>query len=49
MEFCTMENNPIDLQPIPLPKLLFDRSATVFEALKTRKTSRNIGANLIPL
>ena len=37
------------MQPIPLPTPLFDRSATVFEALQTRKTSRTIGAKPIPL
>jgi nitroreductase len=50
MEYCIMENTKMkDLQPIPLPKPLFDRSGTVFEALKTRKTSRAIGAKPIPL
>jgi len=45
-----MENTKIkNLQPIPLPKPLFERSTTVFEALKTRRTSRTIGAKPIPL
>jgi nitroreductase len=45
-----MENIKIkDLQPIPLPKPVFDRSETVFEALKTRKTSRTISEKPIPL
>jgi len=45
-----MENNKIkDLQPIPLPKPLFDCSGTVFEALKTRSTSRTIGTKPISL
>ena len=37
------------MQPIPLPKPLFDRSATVFEALETRHTSRTISPKPIPL
>jgi nitroreductase len=37
------------MQPIPLPKPLFNRSATVFEALKTRRTSRTISAKPLPL
>ena len=41
-----METN---LQPIPLPQPLFDRSATVFEALQIRRTSRSISAKPIPL
>ena len=45
-----MKNTKIkDLQLIALPKPLFDRSGTVFEALKTRSTSRTIGAKPIPL
>ena len=45
-----MENTKIeDLQPIPLPKPLFERSATVYKALKTRRTCRTIGAKPIPL
>ena len=44
-----MENNQIELQPIPLPQPVFNRSASVFEALKIRQTSRNIGAKPIPL
>ncbi len=44
-----MENSQIDLQPIPLPKPLFDRSGTVFEALKARRTSRTISDKPIPL
>lgn len=38
-----------DLQPITLPEPLFDHCATVFEALKTRRTSRAIGERPIPL
>ena len=45
MENIKMKN----LQPISLPKPVFDRSATVFEALKTRRTSRTIGDKPIPL
>ena len=38
-----MRSNKIgDLKPIPLPKPVFARCGTVFEALKTRKTSRVI-------
>jgi len=37
------------MQPIPLPKPLFDRSGTVYDALKIRKTSRTISAKPIPL
>jgi nitroreductase len=44
-----MKNSQIDLQPILLPKPLFDHSDTVFEALRTRSTSRTIGAKPIPL
>jgi nitroreductase len=44
-----MKSSPIDLQPIPFPKPVFDGSATVYEALKTRSTSRSIGAKPIPL
>ena len=45
-----MKNTKIkDLQPIALPKPVFDRSGTVFEALKTRRTSRTISAKPIPL
>ena len=45
-----MKNTKIkDLQPIALPNPLFDRSGTVFEALKTRLTSRTIGAKPISL
>jgi SagB-type dehydrogenase family enzyme len=49
MEFCIMEKSPIDLQPILLPKPLFNGSATVYEALKIRSTSRRIAAKPIPL
>ena len=38
-----------DLQPITLPKPVFDRCLTVFEALKIRRTSRAIGDRKIPL
>ena len=45
-----MENNKInDLLPVSLPKPVFDRCGTVFEALKARQTSRTIGAKPIPL
>ncbi|MGD0879746.1 MAG: nitroreductase family protein [Anaerolineales bacterium] len=45
-----MENTKInELQPILLPKPLFDHPGTVFEALKNRRTSRTIGAKPIPL
>ena len=45
-----MENTKMkDLQPISLPQPLFDSTATVHEALKTRRTSRTIGAKPIPL
>jgi nitroreductase len=49
MEFCMMEKSPIDLQPILLPKPLFDHPGTVYEALKIRSTSRAIAAKPIPL
>jgi len=50
LEYCIMEKTKIeDLHPIAFPKPLFDRSGTVFEALKTRRTSRTIGAKPIPL
>jgi hypothetical protein len=38
-----------DLQPIMLPDPVFDGSKTVFEALKTRQTSRAIGDKPISL
>jgi SagB-type dehydrogenase family enzyme len=38
-----------DLQPVPLPKPVFDRCGTVFEALKTRRTSRVISDKKISL
>jgi len=38
-----------DLQPIGLPEPIFDRSLTVFEALKARRTSRAISAKKISL
>jgi len=45
-----MKNTKIkDLQPIALSKPLFDRAGTVFEALKTRRTSRTISDKPIPL
>jgi len=37
------------MQPSPLPKPLIDRSATVFEALETRRTSRTIRARPVPV
>jgi Nitroreductase family len=48
--YCNMENTKIgNLQPIPLPKPLFDHSGPVFAALQIRSTSRTIGAKPIPL
>ncbi|MGD0610459.1 MAG: nitroreductase family protein [Anaerolineales bacterium] len=45
-----MKNSKIrDLQPIPLPKPVFVRYGTVFEALKTRRTSRAINDKRISL
>ncbi len=45
-----METNEIgNLNPILLPKPLFDGSTQVFAALQTRSTSRTIGAKPIPL
>ena len=45
-----MKNTQIgNLQPISLPKPLFNHSATVFESLQSRSTSRAIGAKPIPL
>ena len=41
--------NHLKMQLIPLPKPLFDRSATVFEALQTRRTSRTISAEPLSL
>ncbi|HYA87104.1 MAG TPA: nitroreductase family protein [Nitrospirota bacterium] len=38
-----------DLQPILLPKPVFDRCLTIFEALKVRRTSRAIGGRKISL
>src|SRR5271157_2518418 len=38
-----------DLQLIILLKPVFERGGTVFEALKTRRTSRSISAKKIPL
>jgi nitroreductase len=50
MEYYIMKNIEIgNLQPILLPKPLFDGSASVFAALQTRSTSRTIGAKPIPL
>jgi SagB-type dehydrogenase family enzyme len=40
---------PADLQPIPLPKPVFGKSRTVFEAFWKRRTSRSIGGRAIPL
>ena len=45
-----MKKNPTkDLQPIALLEPVFDQCVTVFEALKTRRTSRLIGDRKIPL
>lgn len=38
-----------DMRPITLPEPLFDHCSTVFEALKTRRTSRTIGERPISL
>lgn len=38
-----------DLRPITLPDPLFDHCTTVFEALKTRRTSRTIGEKPVSL
>jgi hypothetical protein len=39
----------VDLHPITLPKPVFDRCRTVFEALKMKRTSRSIRDERIPL
>ncbi len=45
-----MKNNPIkDLLPIQLPAPVFDCCGTVFEALKARRSSREISSKSIPL
>jgi len=45
-----MKNSKIkDLQPITLPEPVFERSGTVFEALRIRRTSRDIGNQRISL
>lgn len=45
-----MNKSPIgDLKPIALPDPVFDRCLTVFEALKHRRTSRDIGGQKISL
>ena len=45
-----MKNNKIgNLQPILLPRPVFDQGGTVFEALKKRRTSRAINGKKIPL
>jgi SagB-type dehydrogenase family enzyme len=38
-----------DLKPITLPEPVFDRCGSIFEALKTRRTSRAISDKKIPL
>ena len=38
-----------DLKPIPLPRPVFERCPTTFEALKLRRTSRAISGRAIPL
>jgi nitroreductase len=38
-----------ELQPITLPKPILKRCSTVFEALKTRKTTRSISNKKIPI
>lgn len=43
-----MTNRPIqELEPIQLPQPIFDRCKTVFEALKSRRTSRTISSKVI--
>ncbi len=45
-----MNKSPIgNLEPITLPEPVFDRSMSLFEALKIRRTSRAIGGKKIPL
>jgi SagB-type dehydrogenase family enzyme len=45
-----MNNGKIgDLHPVPLPKPVFDRCGTVYEALKRRSTSRTISAKSLSL
>jgi len=45
-----MKNSTIgDLQPIQLPEPVFDRCGTLFEALKMRRTCRDIGDKKISL
>ncbi len=45
-----MKNKAIgDMQPITLPKPLFDRCGTIFQSLKMRRTSRSINDKKISL
>ena len=44
-----IDNATGDLQPITLLKPVFERGGTVFESLKTRRTSRSISDKKIPL
>jgi nitroreductase len=45
-----MKNSSVgDLRPITLPKPVFKRYSTIFEALKMRKTTRSISDKKIPL
>jgi hypothetical protein len=46
----TMESTSSgDLQPITLPEPVFERCGTLFEALRTRRTSRSLSDKKIPL
>jgi len=46
----TVKNSTLEeLHPIILPKPVFDRCGTIFEALKMRRTSRSITSREIPL
>jgi SagB-type dehydrogenase family enzyme len=46
----TLKNsNPGDLQPVTLPEPVFEHCLSIFEALKLRRTSRDIGTGKITL
>lgn len=49
MENAMKKNSTGDLMPIALPKPSFDRCLSVYDALKSRKTSRSIGSKAITL